>query len=696
MTFSSRFWLRSWSFLFGVGLLVAASFFALRLWPGLLVPSARLPLSDQDLYRVEAWKPLGGSWNAQPDEIDDRSEERGAKLIYRLGSWRDLDFEAQVQMTESDGETGLLLRASDEQEGVDAYRGYSIAIRAIDNTLEFGRSDFGWHSLARIALVAPMDPASWVNLRVIALGCDFHVEAMNSGRITSLNVHDPQCLRTGHIGLRSFKTSVRWKNLRVRAATSLPSPSAMQSQQQPPASIDSTILPNPSSYEAVYAAKARRRAILPGVQSIGQFQYVPGWHPNVTLQGMIISTAPLIDLQDDSSAMIISPRNPSLMLKRGDVVEAHGDVSTSRFRSELQNADIRVLWSDTPIPPLAVSASELSNGHYRGRTITIEGTLVSSRALSSGYELILKDREYLFRAVGSGVSQHPPADLQTGARLRLLGMATSLESFTGGTYPFAIVVDGFDILAPPPWWSLRHILWLLAFVLVLLAAVLFLMHKLQQWHTNSLLREREELAYEMHDTLAQSFAGIAYQLQAASLEKRGEGFIRFHIASALELVHHSHREASRTIAALRPQHGDADAILVSLREYVERLSESRPIEVEISLSGHNAKLPLRVTDALFRIGQEAISNAVQHSGCSQISLAMALHLHAAEFVIRDNGCGFEPDKVAHGLGLAGMKNRAARIHAQMEVSTGMGLGTLVTVRARWRLAWREPLRRIFS
>jgi nitrate/nitrite-specific signal transduction histidine kinase len=43
-----------------------------------------------------------------------------------------------------------------------------------------------------------------------------------------------------------------------------------------------------------------------------------------------------------------------------------------------------------------------------------------------------------------------------------------------------------------------------------------------------------------------------------------------------------------------------------------------------------------------------------------------------------------------------MKNRAARIHAQIEVSTGMGLGTLVTVRARWRLAWREPLRRIFS
>lgn len=691
---SSRIWSFCWFTLAGVGLVIAICSVALRFWPDVFTHSAHLPLAQKDLLRVDAWKPLGGNWNAQTSEIDSRSEERGAKLIYRFGVWSDLEFNADLQLAESDGEAGLLLRTNNEQEGVDAYHGYYIGIRAIDNTLEFGRADYGWHSLARIHLSAPVDQNTWLHLRVVALGCDFHVAAENTGHFTAFNFHDSQCLRTGHIGLRSFKTSARWKNLHLLSATTLPAARPAQSGDAPPASLDSAIFSNPAFYAAVDAAKAHKRSILPGVQSIGQFQYEPGWHPGVTLQGMIISTAPLIDLQDDSGAMIISPRNPSLMLKRGDVVEARGDVLTSRFRCELQNAQLRVLWSDTPIPPLSVSASELTNGHYRGRTITIEGTLLSVHLVPSGYEFVLKDRGYLFRAIGTGVSQHPPATLDPGSRLRLLGMATSLESFTGGTYPFAIIVDSFDVLAPPPWWSLRHILLFFAFVSLLFFSVLFLLHRLQQWHTASLLQEREELAYEMHDTLAQSFAGIAYQLQAANLEKRGDSFIRSHIASALDLVHLSHREASRTIAALRPQYHDAESILVALREYAERLSESRPIEIHTSRTGHNTKLPLRITDALFRIGQEAISNAVQHSGCTHIVLEMALRHRAVDFAIGDNGCGLATDKQVIGLGIAGMKNRASRIGAEIMFTQSDGQGTLVRVRARWRYAWRLPWRKI--
>jgi signal transduction histidine kinase len=689
-----RFW--CWSALCAAAVLVTAGQLALRMKPGGWIHPALLPLSAAELFRADAWKSYGGSWDTQSFEIDGRSEERGAKLIHRSGSWRDVEIDSDMQIAESDGEAGVLLRSSDEEDGVDAYHGYFAGLRAIDNTVELGRADYGWHSLARARLPARIEPGEWVHLRIAAVGCDFSVEATEpGGRATTLRVSDPNCLRAGHFGLRSTQTSARWKNLHVVPASVLPRHEQEWSGAMPPASVEGSLLFDPEAYASVLAAKARTRAVLPGAQPIAQFQYAPGLHPDVTLQGMIISAAPLIDLQDDSSAMIVTPRDPSVTLKRGDVVEAHGDVFSSRFRSELRNAQVRVLWSDTPIPPLAVSASELTNGNYRGRTITIEGTLLSARALSSGYELVLKDHDYVFRAIGSGVSPHPTADLQNGSRLRLLGTATSMARFTNNTYPFAIVVDRFDVLSAPPWWSLRHILLLLGLVCVLFFAVQLVLHKLQQWHIHSLLREREELAFEMHDTLAQNFTGIAYQLQAASLEKRGERYMRAHIASALELVHLSHREASRTIAALRPQYRDADSILLALRECAERLAESGNLEVAAMLTGHNTKLPLRVTDALFRIGQEAISNAIQHSGCNRIALTMALHRGEVDFAIEDDGCGFATGKPAEGLGLAGMKNRAARIHAAIEISSDAARGTTIRVHAEWHHAWGFSLRKIF-
>src|ERR1019366_6066745 len=127
-----------------------------------------------------------------------------------------------------------------------------------------------------------------------------------------------------------------------------------------------------------------------------------------------------------------------------------------------------------------------------------------------------------------------------------------------------------EVVHGPPWWSTRHVLWLLLAVSAVFVVAQFLLHRLQQWHMRSVLREREQLAFEMHDTLAQSFTGIAYQLQAASHEKRGEDRVQAHIHNALKMVHLSHKEASRTIASLRPQYRDAAAIVSSLKETAER------------------------------------------------------------------------------------------------------------------------------
>jgi signal transduction histidine kinase len=638
-----------------------------------------------DFSRADAWTALGGSWDASTGEIESKSEERGAKLVSRLGPWQDFQVQADMQMAGSYGEAGILLRSSSEEEGVDSYHGYFAGIRTIDGVLEFGRSDFGWRSLARVRLPNTAGQNAWLHLRVVAAGCSFLLEATTpEGRTTSLAAKDPECLREGSFGLRSSLATTKWKNLRISAATPADLevrgvPASQQNGAEPPDALDAALLAEPAPYVAAFIGQARKHAVLPGVQPINTFALQPGRHPGVTLQGTVISTAPLTAIQDDSSALILPDIDPHSNLKRGDVVEAQGDVVSTRFRSQLENARVRVLWSDTPIPPLAVTASELTSGVYRGRTISIEGTLVNVNAQPSGYQLVLQDHDHQFCAIGLRDFPRRAAELEPGSRLRLLGTATSISRFTNDVYPFAVIVDHFEVLASPPWWSLRHIL-----LLVLLAGALFLtaqlgLHRLQQWHLSSLLEEREQLAFEMHDSLAQNFTGIAYQLQAANQEKRGESFVRAHIAHALEMVQLCHKEASRTIAALRPQYRDAAAILTALRQSGERLSDCSGLRITTSFSGKNSKLSLRTTDGLFRIGQEAISNAIQHSGCRLIEIELALQARLVCLSVRDDGHGFPADTADEGLGISGMKNRAARMKAVFSILSLPGQGTTVKV-----------------
>jgi hypothetical protein len=222
---------------------------------------------------------------------------------------------------------------------------------------------------------------------------------------------------------------------------------------------------------------------------------------------------------------------------------------------------------------LAVTADQLNSGTYRGRSIEVEGTLVSVDSHQGQYELILRNGDQSFRALGAENLRLDPGTFETGSRLRLRGIATSLFEFTHGIYPFVVVTDRVQVVSAPPWWSPRHVIGLVLACIALFVCIQLMLHRLQRWHMRSVLQEREQLAFEMHDTLAQSFTGIAYQLEAASIERRGERWIQMHIHNALKLVHMSHKEASRTIAALRPQYRDAASILDALKESAERLSD---------------------------------------------------------------------------------------------------------------------------
>jgi signal transduction histidine kinase len=645
-----------------------------------------------DFSQPSDWLALGGAWAAKSGEATNTSEERGAKLINISVSRADYQVESDMLLDDLYGESGLILRSSDEEDGVDSYHGYFAGIRPTERILEFGRADFGWRPLAQQILPVSADLRQWIHIRAVAVGCRFGIVVTFSDHTSaSVAATDPSCIKSGRTGLRSSLIATKWKDLQIsRAGEEDLRPFQQQlefHQNDPSDTFNSVLTPEAiERYIALTAIEARQHAVLPGAQLIHDFQTSPGRHPGVTLQGVVISNPPLVQIQDGSGTIILSEFQSQKPLKLGDVVEAQGTVVSERFRSRLEDATIRVLWSDTPVPPLAVTASQLTSGEYRGRAISVEGTLISATSTPGGYELLLSDQDYLFRALGSNNFGMSFAELEPGSRLKLRGTATSMGAYTKNVYPFAMLTDLVEVVQAPPWWSTRHVLWLLLAVFVVFVAAQFLLHRLQQWHVHSVLREREQLAFEMHDTLAQSFTGIAYQLQAASHEKRGEDRVQAHILNALRIVHLSHKEASRTISSLRPQYRDAAAIVSSLKETAERLSDGGGLQIDASIEGGKSTLPLPITDAFFRIGQEAISNAIQHSQCRTLAISLSVSRRDASLTIRDNGRGFVREQIQEGLGMEAMRNRAFKAKAKLEVTSVPGIGTTILVRATRSIA----------
>jgi signal transduction histidine kinase len=215
------------------------------------------------------------------------------------------------------------------------------------------------------------------------------------------------------------------------------------------------------------------------------------------------------------------------------------------------------------------------------------------------------------------------------------------------------------------------------------------------------INERERLAHEIHDTLAQSFAGIGFQLRAirnkVSKSKTPLEHARLldELNLACELVRHSHDEARRSIATLRPDATEAGGLITALEQSARQMVGHGTVSIEASVEGEIRTLPLRVLDSLFRIGQESIANAIQHGHPTKLSIRAIYSPAEIALCIEDDGMGFVPRPDADGFGLTGMRRRVEGIRGTLNVDTVPGKGTRIVAKAPapparyrfWRLAY---------
>lgn len=254
----------------------------------------------------------------------------------------------------------------------------------------------------------------------------------------------------------------------------------------------------------------------------------------------------------------------------------------------------------------------------------------------------------------------------------------------GGSSEFA-GGQSFDIHMQATWLQVWWTPTLILFVTIVLLAAAFgyiLFRWTKRMSRLAVLRERERLALEIHDTLAQSFAGLAFKLQEIRDEIPEGNPLRGQIETALKMVRRGHKDAKQTITTIRSAFGGSEnCITDSLKEFGERLSDSGSLTMRASCHGHPRRIAQRVADTLVLIGQEAISNSIRHSGASEIEIVLDYQKDATELSVRDNGSGFVAHADRYGFGLQGMNRRATSISALLRISSSPGRGTLVAVRA---------------
>jgi two-component system NarL family sensor kinase len=200
------------------------------------------------------------------------------------------------------------------------------------------------------------------------------------------------------------------------------------------------------------------------------------------------------------------------------------------------------------------------------------------------------------------------------------------------------------------------------------------------------IQERNRLAREIHDTLAQGLTAITLQLEAADLlledsaapERRQRGHQS--VQRALDLARANLDEARRSVLDLRAAPLEGRPLTEALALMAEECQARSGIKVAFEAIGGGIPLPTRIEVGLYRIAQEALTNIVSHARARNIYFQIEVSLDQARLIIEDDGIGFNPDHIPEGhFGLAGMSERAHLLGGQLEVQSNLGAGTRLQV-----------------
>jgi signal transduction histidine kinase len=198
---------------------------------------------------------------------------------------------------------------------------------------------------------------------------------------------------------------------------------------------------------------------------------------------------------------------------------------------------------------------------------------------------------------------------------------------------------------------------------------------------SALLAERNRVARDIHDTLAQGFTGVIAQLEAAkgAVAQRKKARASDHLDRAGQLAREGLREARRSVQALRPLALEEKPFTMALKDLIERMTTGTAMRAKLSLEGEPRKLPPELETNLLRIGQEVVTNALRHARATEFNAELVFNCREVRLNVRDNGQGFDPGKTYEGFGLQGIRERAEDMGGHFSLESSEGKGTAISI-----------------
>jgi PAS domain S-box-containing protein len=209
----------------------------------------------------------------------------------------------------------------------------------------------------------------------------------------------------------------------------------------------------------------------------------------------------------------------------------------------------------------------------------------------------------------------------------------------------------------------------------------------EQSRQAAVLEERNRLARDIHDTLAQGFTGVIVQLEALedaiACCRRKEA--NQHLRRAGELARQSLNEARRSVHALRPQALQRGNFWEALKGIVKNTTAGTALHTTFNLRGKLRNLPQYWQENLLHIGQEALTNSLKYAHPRNFETRLTFNTKELRLELRDDGDGFKVNARHDGFGLAGMRERVQQMGGNLTISSARGKGTQIAVRLPYNL-----------
>jgi signal transduction histidine kinase len=685
------------------------------IWGILPTRQSSLPYHDSFAqHEAREWTPLGGSWRIQDGAVINWSDASGSKIITGSPKWSDYQVTSDMRLLAHDGDIGLIVRVDDASIGIDSYHGYYVGLRSSDNAIVMGRADHSWLEDRPIPMDEPIQNGRWYRLHVVAVGCTIAVETLDlvNGAHGYAALHDDpsHCIHRGQMGLRSTDTSSAWKNVSVSTATQADlqallakTPEVLHPdfpiREDAQARMRARYFPNLYPFPAAYDPATHRRnqvmahslKAVPLTTTLALRREPQIGQQTWRLHGVITSISPFY-LQDATGGIQLSPPDPGALCI-GDEVDLVGYASGEGRGLVFVANKVEGPTTRSTLSALSITPSQAISGAYEGSLVECMGQIIAHRSHSDGsVVLVLNAEGEDFEAL---LPNDPFASTnrawRSGSNVRVRGIYT-IAPDQRNISSFTILVQSLTdvtVLAGPSWLVGWRLLLLVLVGLLLSGAVVYLLMLSSRARANAITEERERLSHEIHDTLAQSFAGVSYHLQGLRKlvreAKSSQEALAEELDTAYEMVAGTHREASAIIATLHPSaHKDGD-LLKLIERAASSLFEKHGPQVRSHRHGEPRPLSPAIADALFRVALEAVANILRHSQATTVDLSMNFTSTEVMLTIEDNGVGFRPEPSALGFGLRSMQKRCSTVRARLHIASEPGKGTRLTITARHQM-----------